>query len=87
MPKRRPQFVLPEAVDDRLERLLELVRAEGNQVSRSDIVATLIWQAQLDGDVLGFKIRQYRKEVTIENSSSSLRRSPGPRPLLKDPLK
>jgi hypothetical protein len=85
--RRRPQFVLPEAVDDRLERLLELARKEGNQVSRSDIVATLIWQARLDGDVLGFKIRQYRKEVRAEISSSTISHPPGPRPLLGDPSK
>jgi hypothetical protein len=85
MAKRRPQFVLPDAVDDRLERLLNLAREEGNNVSRSDIVATLIWHARLDGDALGLMTRQYRREVRTANSSAMSSRPPGPRPLLTDP--
>lgn len=82
MAKRRPQFVLPDTVDDRLENLLDLAREEGNQVSRSDIVATLIWHAPFDGDAIGVMVRQYQREMRKTTSSLSTSRPPGPRPLL-----
>lgn len=81
---RRPQFVLPVLVDERLERLLERARAEGNRVSRSDIVAALIWQAPLDGDGLGVMVRQYRREAQNAAPHTPAQRPPGPRPLVID---
>lgn len=84
MAARRPQFVLPAPVDERLEQLLERTRAEGNRVSRSDIVAALIWHAPLDGDALGVVVRQYRREAQTATSPAPARRPPGPRPLVTD---
>ena len=79
MASRRPQFVLPEPIDARLEQLLEQAREEGNRVSRSDIVATLIWHAPVDGDALGVMVRQYRRSLrTAEGAPGrgALRPSP-----------
>jgi len=80
----RPQFLLPEIVDDRLEKLLEATRAEGNRVSRSDIVATLIWHARLDGDAMGSLFRQYLREVKTSTVQPVRNHPRGPRPLLGD---
>ena len=82
MAPRRPQFVLPGQVDDRLEELLRRTRAEGSRASRSDIVAALIWNAPVDGDALGVMIRQYRREAQQIPSRDSIQRPPGPRPLV-----
>jgi hypothetical protein len=79
---RRPQFVLPGQVDDRLEDLLKRTRADGSRASRSDIVAALIWHAPVDGDALGVMIRQYRREAQLVPSPDSIQRPPGPRPLV-----
>jgi hypothetical protein len=58
------QFLLPPVVDAALESLLEGARSEGNRMSRSDIVAALIWQARgMDGDALGVVARSCLREV------------------------
>lgn len=84
MANRRPQFVLPDEVDSRLDSLLRLAREEGNRVSRSEIVSTLIWNAPADGDALGVMIRQYRRELAKSPSVTAAHHPPGPRPLLSD---
>ena len=77
----RRQFVLPEAVDDRLERLLDLGRERGERVSRSDIVAALVWHSPLDGEGLGVTVRRYRAAMLRQPSQrSAAQRPPGPRP-------
>ena len=81
MASRRPQFVLPEPIDARLEQLLEQAREEGNRVSRSDIVATLIWHAPVDGDALGVMVRQYRRSLRTAEGAPVPRRPPRPRPV------
>lgn len=78
----RSQFVLPDAVDARLECLLEAVRKEGNIFSRSDIVAALVWQAPSDGDALGVLIRQYRREIQVAAEPEKVEHPRGPRPLI-----
>lgn len=82
MAARRPQFVMPAPVDERLERLVEHTRAQGNRVSRSDIVAALIWHAPLDGDALGVMVRQYRRGAQSAIPPTTARRPPGPRPFV-----
>lgn len=79
----RVQFVLPEIVDTRLESLLNATRAEGNRVSRSDIVATLIWHARNDGDAIGVMVRQYLRDMSTTVEQPSSKRLPGPRPLAR----
>ena len=85
MATRRPQFVLPDAVDDHLEGLQGAAREEGNRVSRSDIVATLIWLAPMDGDALGVMVREYRRALRGTPSVSAIQYPPGPRPILNEP--
>lgn len=82
MAGRRAQFVLSPLIDQRLDQLLNAVRAEGNPFSRSDIVSALIWQAPDDGDALGVMIRQYRREGAKAAPTQPPRRGPGPRPLI-----
>lgn len=77
------QFLLPRVVDDVLDVLLESSRAEGNRVSRSDIVAALVWQSRhTDGDALGVIVRTYLRETrdlsAAADAGAPLR--PGPRP-------
>ena len=83
VPGRPKQFLLPPAVDDVLESLLVATRREGNRLSRSDIVAALIWQAQrMDGDALGVLARTCRREVQVGEELDPAARTigPGPRP-------
>ncbi len=81
MARCRPQFVLPGAVDERLEGLLQRARSEGNQISRSDIVAALIWHAPVDGDALGVMVRQCRRDMQRVAPVEPMSHPPGPRPL------
>jgi len=81
---RRPQFLLPEFIDDRLDQILQLTREEGNNVSRSEIMATLIFHSTLDGDAMGYLVRQYRRSSKTTSTSTKESRRPGPRPLLRD---
>ena len=82
MPGSPKQFLLPTAVDEVLDRLLDAGRQEGSRLSRSDVVAALVWQARnMDGDALGVIARQCRRdtaEVTAPGPSRAVR--PGPRP-------
>jgi hypothetical protein len=79
------QFLLPVAVDEELERLLEAARHEGNRVSRSDIVAALIWQSRrIDGDALGLLVRDCRRAVRNADQPPAPA-PPGPRPYLASP--
>jgi hypothetical protein len=75
----RPQFVVPPAVDERLEELLQLAYDEGNRLSRSEIVAALIWHCPLDGDGLGVIVREYRRAMRSVSQPSKGSRRPGPR--------
>jgi hypothetical protein len=81
MESRRCQLVLPLAVDARLEELLRQARTEGTRTSRSEIVATLVWGAAPDGDVLGVAIRDYRRSIQTTPEPSPQSHNPGPRPL------
>jgi hypothetical protein len=76
----RLQFVVPPAVDERLEELLHLAYDEGNRLSRSEIVAALIWHCPLDGDGLGVIVREYRRAMRSVSQPARGGRRPGPRP-------
>ena len=75
----RTQFVVPPAIDERLEELLQLAYDEGNRLSRSEIVAALIWDCPLDGDGLGVIVREYRRAMRSVSQPSRASRRPGPR--------
>lgn len=77
------QFLLPPSVDAALDALLESCRTEGNRVSRSDIVAALIWQSRhTEGDALGVIVRtclrETRSVLASQGGAGPVR--PGPRP-------
>jgi hypothetical protein len=59
--KRTTSVNWPEAVDRRLDRLLELAEEAGEQTSRAQILAALVCQAPLDGEGLGVQVRAYRR--------------------------
>ena len=82
MAARPKQFLLPPAVDEVLEGLLDAGRSEGSRLSRSDVVAALVWQARrMDGDALGVIVRQYRRETAGAPTSEEKKPPrPGPRP-------
>jgi len=79
----RYQFVLPSEVDGKLEGLRLHATLQGNKVSRSDVVAALIWGATVDGDELGVMIRLCRREVLSSAPSPKVVRPPGPQSLSK----
>lgn len=81
----RRQFVLPPAVDERLELLVSLCCDTGETVSRSAMVAALIWGAAPTGKALGILVRRYRSEMRNVRQPSPGSRRPGPRPLLPRP--
>jgi hypothetical protein len=80
---RPKQFLLPPSVDAALDALLAASRAEGNRMSRSDIVAALIWQSRhTDGDALGVIVRTFLRETqsVVGSPAGGGPVRPGPRP-------
>jgi DNA-binding response OmpR family regulator len=64
--KRMTSVKWPDPVDDRLEVLLALLKAEGEQVSRSQLLAALVARAPLDGGALAETVRTYRRQMPQE---------------------
>jgi hypothetical protein len=59
--KRSTLLYWPEAVDERLNTLHQLVAAAGGQASRAQILAALVMAAVRDGDQLDNLVRWYRR--------------------------
>ena len=57
--RRKVLVVVPEPVDERLERLLRVARSAGMQVSRSQMVAALIAAAPTSPDDIVVTLRGY----------------------------
>jgi hypothetical protein len=85
MPGRPYQFLLPEAIDARLEQLSGAVRDEGHHVSRSDLVCALIWNFAGDGDAMSQVVRRYLKDLRNAPELKTVPRPPGPCPIVPTP--
>ena len=59
--KRSTLLYWPEAVDERLNVLHQLIAAAGGQASRAQILAALVMAAARDGDQLDNLVRWYRR--------------------------
>lgn len=59
--KRSTLLYWPEAVDERLNALHQLIAAAGGQASRAQILAALVMAAARDGDQLDTLVRWYRR--------------------------
>jgi hypothetical protein len=59
--KRSTLLYWPEAVDERLNTLHQLIAAAGGQASRAQILAALVMAAARDGDQLDKLVRWYRR--------------------------
>lgn len=60
--KRTTSVQWPEAVDARLEVLVALAAADGEQVSRAQLLAALVANSPMDGGQLSEMIRSYRRQ-------------------------
>jgi hypothetical protein len=73
----------PKLVDERLNMLLALAEHAGEQTSRSQILAALVYEATMDGEGLGVIVRNYRRLPVdqLEQELASLTSASGrPRP-------
>ncbi len=81
--KRSTLVYWPEAVDERLDQLQQLIMTTGEHASRAQILASLVMAAAQDGEKLARLVRTYRRR-TVEEGGAALPpkaapRRPGPR--------
>lgn len=69
--KRTTSVQWPDAIDARLEVLIALAAASGEQVSRSQLLAALVAGAPMDGGKLGDAVRAYRRQRPEEFSQAT----------------
>lgn len=68
IPKRTTSVQWPDAVDARLNYLVNMANKKGGNVSRSQILAALVTEAPLDGSIIGEKVREYRESVLAKST-------------------
>jgi hypothetical protein len=82
--KRSTLLYWPEAVDERLNTLHQLIAGAGGQASRAQILAALVMGATRDGDQLDNLVRWYRRldeaQTDMSLPARVTARRPGHRP-------
>lgn len=77
--RRRTLITWPEAVDARLDMLVDTAAAAGEVANRSQLLAALVSQAPTDGEDLIAVIRRYRR-IDMAEFAVPERRSTNVRP-------
>jgi hypothetical protein len=60
-PKLSTNIYWPIPIDERLNELVDLAKAEGEALSRADLLGALVLEARPDGGSLGVLVRAYRR--------------------------
>lgn len=84
---RQVSFRLPLALDQRLDALVERASLTGERTNRRELLAALLFSADLEGEELSVLLRRYRTatvgdavlDVGAENVLEFRSHAPGPR--------